>query len=207
MTVHGEPDDDILLGASVSEKSLFDAVRAHERSEAAVIGEYEAFARRTSSELVRYLVTIIVDDEHRHHRYLEELANSVRASATFEERGPRMPYFDVSHDDPDLRATTKRFLEVERQDRAELKRLARSVRDGGNELDAFIVNLMRDDTERHIAMLRFIDRLARSSPLVRPGGRPSGPRTGSDGDDEPARPATISSPGDLGSRHAGRRPA
>jgi hypothetical protein len=204
MAVQGERDEgEVLIGASVSDQSLFDALRAHERSEGAVIREYEDFARRTGSELVRYLIGIIVDDERRHHRFLEELANSVRTSATFEERGPRLPFFDVSHDDPELRETTKRFLDVERRDRAELKQLARSVRDAGNELDAFVVSLMRDDTERHIAMLRFIERLSRSSPLVRSGHRPAARQTAGDEGSDAAR-AGISSPGDLGSRHEGR---
>jgi rubrerythrin len=157
--------DNRLVGASVFEQRAFDSLLAHERHEQEVIAAYESFATEASSEAVRYLIGLILDDERRHHRALQELANTVRTRATFEERGARLPYLDVHRRDRRLLEQTRRFLAVERADRAELKRLARTVRDLGGELDVLVVNLLRIDTERHIGILRFIEHLVRRSPL------------------------------------------
>lgn len=155
-----------LVGASVSEQELFDSLLAHEADEQEVIASYETLSSETDSETVRYLIGLIVDDERRHHRILQELANTVRSAATFEEAGPRLPFLDVRRRrDRDLLEQTRRFLAVERKDRAELKRLARSTRNVGGELEAFVVDLLRADTERHIVILRFIEHLVRHSPL------------------------------------------
>lgn len=159
--------DNDLVGASVFERKLFDALLAHARGEEEVIAAYEDFAEDAPSDSVRYLVKLILDDEHRHHRILAELANEVRAETSLEEHGDRVPYLDVHHDDAALLETTRRFLALERKDRVELKHLAHVVSEagGGGELDAFLVDLMRADTERHIRILRFIERLVRRSPL------------------------------------------
>lgn len=154
-----------LVGASVFDRKLYDALLAHARDEEEVIAAYEAFVEDAPSDSVRYLVKLILDDEHRHHRILAELANEVRAETSLEEHGDRVPYLDVHHDDAALLETTRRFLALERKDRVELKHLAHVVSEAGGELDAFLVDLLRADTERHIRILRFIERLVRRSPL------------------------------------------
>lgn len=158
--------DDRLVGASPSEQELFELLFAHIRDEQGVIAAYETLATETASETVRYLVRLILDDERRHHRIFEELVNALRAEATLEERAPRLPSLDVHRGrDRDLLEQTRRFLAVEREDLARLKGLARKRRDLGGEFDVFVVNLLRSDTERHIAILRFIEHLVRRSPL------------------------------------------
>lgn len=154
-----------LIGASTLDQRLFDALGAHEHDEKAVIEEYVAFAERTPSATVRYLINLIVEDEKRHHRVLTELANTIRAEVTFEERGSRIPYLDVHRGDPALLAATRRFLEVERRDRDELRTLCRQVDRSGALLEAFLVRLVLEDSDRHIRILRFIERLAKHSPL------------------------------------------
>lgn len=148
------------------EQEAFDALVAHEKDEEEVIAAYEAFASQTESDLVRFLVTLIVEDERRHHKVLEQLANTIRAQSTFQETGPRLPYFDVHRRrDQGLLGATRRFLDVERNDRARLKVLAKTVGACGGEVDAFVVDLLRTDTERHIRILKFIEHLVRRSPI------------------------------------------
>jgi hypothetical protein len=159
----GVATEDRLRGASVYEKQVFNSLMAHERAEEKVIAAYQALAEGTTSLTARYLIEMILDDERRHHRVIGELANTVRAHATLEEKGPRLPFMDV-RGDPTLLAETRRFLASERKERAELRRLARKVRFVGDEFDAFIVRLMRMDTARHIHILRFLVRLLRKQP-------------------------------------------
>jgi Arc/MetJ-type ribon-helix-helix transcriptional regulator len=157
--------DDHLVGATIWQQELFDLLLAHERDEEEVISAYEAFAEEAHSDAVRYLVRLILDDEKRHHRVLSELANTIRADATFEKRGARVPHLDVHHRDDSLLQETDRFLALELKDRAELKHLARKVRTVGGALDAFVVELLQSDTERHIRILHFIKNAVRSSPV------------------------------------------
>jgi rubrerythrin len=158
--------DNRLAGASVSEQEAFDALIAHERDEEDVIAAYEVFAKQAESDVVRFLIELIVEDERRHHRVLAKLANTIRAQATFEDTEPRLPYFDVHRErDKGVLDATRRFLAVERKDRAHLRDLAKTVEACGGEVDAFVVDLIRMDTERHIAILKFIQRLVRRSPI------------------------------------------
>lgn len=161
----GSPED-ALIGASVFEKEAIEALIAHGREEEEVITAYESFARTTRSGVVRYLVGLIVEDERRHHRVFEQLANTIRAQAALGDAGPRIPQLDVHrYRDRALLEATRHFLELERQDRARLKQLQRKVRDTGDELDAFVIGLLRSDSERHVTILRFIEHLVRRSPL------------------------------------------
>jgi rubrerythrin len=159
---------DRLRGASVSEQELYDALVSHEADERDVIAAYQDFAGATDSEAVRYLVDLIIEDEQRHHWWLWELANRVRATATLEERGPAVPYLDVKRGDKELLTATRRFLDVERKDLKELRHLARQTRGLGDELNMLMIRLLQSDTERHIRMLRFIEKVVRRP---RPGHR------------------------------------
>jgi len=160
-----ESTEERLIGASEMEQLLFDAFRDHERDEQEVLDAYAAFAQQTGSQTVRYLINIIVEDERRHHRILAELANTIRAEVTFEERGKRLPHLDIHRRDQAILDSTRQFLEIERRDRDEFKGLAKQMERVGAPLDSFLVRLVLDDTDRHIRILRFIERLVRQSPL------------------------------------------
>ncbi len=152
-------------GASEWEQELYSALRAHEREEEDVIAAYSELAKTSPSATVRYLVSIIVEDERRHHRMLDELANTIRSDATLEEGGPRVPYFDVRFADKSLLEATRRFIALERRDREELHRLSRRLDAMGSEVDAFVLELLVSDTDRHLRILRFLERITRRSPL------------------------------------------
>lgn len=154
-----------LIGASEMDQRLFDAIGAHEHDEQAVIEAYSAFVERTHSEAVRYLINLIVEDEKRHHRVLVEVANTIRAEVTFEERGSRIPSVDVHRGDTELLKVTRQFLDVERRDREELRALCREVDHSGVPLESFLLRLVLEDEDRHVRILRFIERLIRRSPL------------------------------------------
>lgn len=154
--------DERLRGASTWEQRLYDMITEHEHDEEEVITAYRNFVERTDSDAVRYLLGLIVDDEERHRRVLGQLADTVRAEATFEHRGPAIPRIDVHTPNPELAEATDRFIEIERRDRDELGRLESEIsRVSGSPLAELTVALVRSDTERHITILRFISQLAR----------------------------------------------
>jgi hypothetical protein len=73
--------------------SVFDAMilqhlTEHLAGEAAILDEYRQLATSPDAP-VRYLAQLIVEDEERHHRVLNELANQFRTSAWLFERRPQ----------------------------------------------------------------------------------------------------------------------
>jgi len=64
-------------GASVSTHEVVEALDRHGGEEAELLERYQRFVEEAESPAARYLVQLILDDEQRHHRVLEELANSI----------------------------------------------------------------------------------------------------------------------------------
>jgi rubrerythrin len=150
-----------LVGASVWQQELFDHLAVHVEAEKGIIEGYRRFAEEAPSDAVRYLVRLILDDEARHHRILAELANTLRAQATFQMTDAEVPHLRHPHDVKTLLEETRRFLDVEQKDRAELKALSKLMRPvADTTMWAFLIDLMRSDTERHIRILRYIARVA-----------------------------------------------
>jgi hypothetical protein len=112
----------------------------------------------TPSKALAYLVNLLVEDEHRHHRFFNELALSLKSEAELSGVEPVIPRLDLKLvDSADLLATTRRLLEHEQSDAAELKRLHKELRDlQDTTLWGLLVEVMQRDTEKHIAILRFV---------------------------------------------------
>lgn len=146
------------------EQELFDHVTAHTEQESELLAEYEALAERSPNAFVRYLATLLLEDEHRHHRLFVQLANTIVDNATLVENPDDVPHLTTPHDAADLRALTAQLLGLEEDDRVQLGRLRkrlRSVRD--TTLWDLIVQIAERDTEKHLLILQFIERVARQA--------------------------------------------
>jgi rubrerythrin len=130
-----------------------------------MLEEYVATAEGTPSKALRYLVNLLVEDEHRHHRFFNELASSLKSEAELSGVEPVIPRLDLRLvDSADLLATTRRLLEHERSDAAELKRLHKELHDlQDTTLWGLLVEVMQRDTEKHIAILRFVEEHAKAN--------------------------------------------
>lgn len=60
---------------------MFTYLTEHMRREGAMLEEYVAIAEGTESKALEYLVNLLVEDEHRHHRFFSELASSLKSEA------------------------------------------------------------------------------------------------------------------------------
>jgi rubrerythrin len=147
-----------LHGASVWERQLFEHLTDHTRREGAMLSEYAAIAEATESKALKYVLDLLLEDERRHHRYFNELAASLKSQAELSADDPAVPRLDLDRvDRAELRATTDRLLEHERSDAKELERLRKELRDvKDTTLWGLLVEIMERDTEKHIAMLRFV---------------------------------------------------
>lgn len=146
------------VGASVWEREMFTHLTEHMKREGAMLDEYVAASEGSESRALSYLVDLLVEDEHRHHRYFEALASSLKSEAELSGVEPAIPRLDLKKvSKGDLLRTTERLLKHEQSDAAELKRLHKELRElQDTTLWGLLVEIMQRDTEKHIAILRFV---------------------------------------------------
>lgn len=148
-------------GASPWEIGLLAHLTDHASAERELLDEYAAAAKETESKALAYLVNLLLEDEIRHHKFFEQLAQSLR---TMVELGvdPAVPYLDLHRADrTTVLDVARRLLEREQADSGELKRLQRELRSvKDTTLWSLLVDVMRRDTEKHIAILRFVEKHA-----------------------------------------------
>jgi hypothetical protein len=146
------------VGASVWDRQMFTYLTEHMKREGAMLAEYVAASEGSESRALSYLVNLLVEDEHRHHGYFEALASSLKSEAELSGVEPAIPRLDLNKvKRADLLDTTMRLLEHERSDAAELKRLHKELHDlQDTTLWGLLVEIMQRDTEKHIAILRFV---------------------------------------------------
>ena len=145
-----EPDRDL-------EHLLLRMLETHGEREGAALASYERVASESPPDgAVRYLVRLILEDEERHHRVFAEMANELKSFVEEVEVEPRVPAM-VERPNPALLAETKRLLAFEKDDAKELRRLRKALRQAPrSSLHPLLVDLMLDDTAKHISILEFI---------------------------------------------------
>ena len=84
-------DHDPPAGLSVMERELFDHLVRHLDEENQLIEDYEKLAAEAGGH-VAYLLRLIIEDEHRHHRLFEEWCNTLRSDAEFRPVEPQVPH-------------------------------------------------------------------------------------------------------------------
>lgn len=146
-------------GASHSAEQVVKALNDHARDEDELLESYRrVLGDESQAPAVRYLVDLIVKDEERHHRVLEELANAIVWGGFRTGPDNVVPDLPPSYScDEGLRTQTRALLNHELADRAQLRRLRKSLRAYGDvALWELLVDLMDSDTEKHIRIFRFI---------------------------------------------------
>jgi hypothetical protein len=148
-----------IVGASVWEQELYDYVCDHVATEGAMLEEYQRLAEdQSGSPAFRYLANLILADERRHHQIFNDLAESIRQMGELRLEDEPIPSLQgLRADRIRIMAVTDRLLAAERADAKELKRLAKQLKEvRETTLWELLVDLMQDDTAKHIKILAFI---------------------------------------------------
>jgi bacterioferritin (cytochrome b1) len=147
-------------GLSVWERAIYETITAHLDAEAPLMAAYSRLAEESDSGYVQYVVAMILEDESRHHRMMQEL---MRALCTSVERSDdaRVPGVRRVPNAAELVDVTDRLIDFEKDDRRSLRKLRREFRDvRDTTLWDVLVEAMERDTEKHLALLTFLrDRL------------------------------------------------
>jgi rubrerythrin len=143
-------------GLSVWEHKVFEEVLSHIDEEREVLEVYAEAVSTTSSKAARFLMELILNDEQRHHKLLRDLAETI---AAFPLEGP-VPFLDYKPN-PALQKAARDLLSVERADLDGLHELKKELRPvAETSLWSLLVELLVRDTEKHIEILKFLERHA-----------------------------------------------
>jgi rubrerythrin len=154
----------LLVGASVWEEELYQHLTTHLGNELDLLTAYKNAAVESKSPAFQYLVGLIIDDEMRHHRLFEELANALRSDVEMRPVQPSVPDMGGFGELPDkVVELTDALLDREERDASDLRRLERELRDvRDTTLWYLLVKVMALDTEKHAEILRFVRKHARN---------------------------------------------
>jgi hypothetical protein len=143
----------------VWEQELYDHISGHVATERAMLETYARLAEDEScSPAFRYLANLILADEQRHHQLFTELAESIRQMAELRTQDEPIPSLrGMRRDRERIIAATEQLLAAERADAKELKRLLKELKYvRRTTLWRLLLELMHDDTAKHIKILTFI---------------------------------------------------
>ena len=139
------------------EQRILTMLETHGAREGVTLASYQRVAEQSSApDGVRYLVRLILDDEVRHHRVFDEMANGLKSLVWEVDIEPRVPPISA-RPDPALLEETRRLLAFEKADAKELRQLRKALKDSPrSSLHPLLVDLMLHDTKKHIAILEHI---------------------------------------------------
>lgn len=152
-----------LIGAAPWEQDLYDHIASHQEKERDLLERYREAADASGSPSFQYLVSLILEDEVRHHRLFADLAESLRSDVELRPEDARIPPLDPWAQHRELIVElTDGLLAQERSDAKDLRRLGKQLGDvKDTTLWHLLVELMEADTAKHISILEFIKRHAR----------------------------------------------
>lgn len=152
---------------SFSTEELLAYLEAHVTNEAGILSDYEAMADQSHAPYITYLLNVIAEDEERHHRFYEEWANSLRAHTEFREVGEAVPDARREPNPKEILRQVERMLAFEEADQKHLRELQKHIKDYRDvTVWPLLVRLMQFDTEKHIEILKFIQKHARETMRV-----------------------------------------
>jgi hypothetical protein len=140
-------------------ESLIDRFQAHDAAERGMLKEYEDTATNSSDGGVRFLMTLIIEEERRHDEFLHAMADEVRRSLVWDGRRHALPAISATGAErAQLLAKATRFLEAERSGKRQLDQLEGVIRrfDRGEGILSLLAQMMAFDTQKHIAILDYI---------------------------------------------------
>lgn len=147
------------FGTKEWEDDVYEHVSSHGRVEGEILDEYERLANdEEMSPAFRYLARMILDDEVRHHRIFDDLAATMSALRDHTGEEPPIPSLAGFHTDRRrITGVTDDLLRIERDDLRELEEFSKQLKELRNiNLWSFLIELMIDDTKKHIKILEFI---------------------------------------------------
>jgi len=138
---------------------LINEFKTHENDEAEWLKMYQKIAGETDDPLVRFLLSLIIADEERHHQIIDRMISRLK-NDLISTRPERISQGKKVADakNAGLGAMLERFLEVERNGIKEYERLGKASGGSGHALFGLLCSTMVHDSAKHIGILDFLRR-------------------------------------------------
>jgi rubrerythrin len=145
---------------SVSER-LIRALEAHIAAEGRGIADCQQLAQRSTDPVVRMLMALIVEDEHRHHALLRSMADRMRDEVEFVPSETTLPVpSDADSEnapvDAQMAIVVRSLIRDEHESARHVRHLARQdpLLYGG--MYPLLLETIARDSEKHAAILRYV---------------------------------------------------
>jgi hypothetical protein len=145
-----------LVGLSVWEQELYDALVDHLNTESDLLARYEGLAAGYPGH-VQFLLRLIAEDEARHHRIYEQWAATIKDLGVMFVSEDGVPNLTREGDPERLIGALDELIGFEKSDARQLKELQKQLKDvRRTTVWALLPELMLLDTEKHIRILEFL---------------------------------------------------
>jgi rubrerythrin len=143
-------------GISETEK-VMNEFEAHERSEGKYTQRYKEIAEKTKSPLVKFLLTLIISDEERHHAVTRAMAANLEESLRWTKVEGALPGIEeLGEAESELVQITEEFIRVEKEGIDAYKELMKATKGYHAGLFTLLLKSMVHDSEKHIDILEFL---------------------------------------------------
>lgn len=136
---------------------LLKEFESHDGKEGVFIRSYKEIAEKSKDPLIKFLLQLIISDEERHHAVMHAMASSLRGSLTWSNPKDAIPVFgEVGAEKDELKKLTADFIKLEKEGIKESKKLLKTTKGYYQGLFTLLVDTMRHDSEKHVAILDFL---------------------------------------------------
>lgn len=136
-------------GLVVSDR-LIRALEAHASAEAQDMADCMSIVEQSDDPVARLLMSMIIDDEQRHHALLESMVRRLRDEAALDTPGP------LSRSDPALCTALRALMRDEHEGARHLRHIARQESQIYGSLFSLLLETIARDSEKHATILRFL---------------------------------------------------
>ena len=134
-------------------------IEAHVANEAEHVAEYRAFAAQAKDPLVATLLSLVVEDEERHHALMRRMALRLRDDIEMTRSLDALEVFPMGRGGTaGLAERSRAYADDERQGAKVLRDLAREAGHMYGGAFALLLETMARDSEKHELVMRFIVR-------------------------------------------------
>ncbi|MGB7950640.1 MAG: ferritin-like domain-containing protein [Candidatus Binatia bacterium] len=141
---------------------LMNEFKSQESDEAKWLKTYQEIADKAEDPLVRFLLSLIIADEERHHQIIDRMISRLKNDLAWtRSEGIRQRKSASAAKNAGLRGILERFVAVERSGIKEYERLSRASGGLGHDLFGLLCRTMVYDSEKHIGILEFLQRRLR----------------------------------------------
>jgi rubrerythrin len=138
--------------------------QAHATHEAAWLADYQAIARESTDPLIRFLLSLIVADEERHHELTVRMISKLKDELAWtRSEGARRRGKLKGKKATELLSSVESFLGAERKGIKEYEKLKKQSQGLYRDVFALLYATMIHDSQKHIGILEFLrERLVES---------------------------------------------